>query len=224
MECRHIKRTTRRLEKKYRRTLFPSDRLIWIDQLKKQSDFFRQKEQLYWLLCIESNSASQKKLEKDLDVLMRESAADPSPDDASQADFFQSFSFSLRRSTRSGRTLLVVPKQIWQTTLAPPSARSSYWLQTVGGSESSRSEQALIQLTLLVKNFGSLLASYFSALFIRSLKEGYLPSSQKAAMINYTINQEKRTVDCTRQSERTTGLYQTSRSYQTSTNVWYLYS
>ena len=68
MDCRDKKRTTRRLEKKYRRTRLPSDRLILIDQLKKQSAFFRQKEQFYWLLRIKNNYVSPKKFWKDLDV------------------------------------------------------------------------------------------------------------------------------------------------------------
>ena len=57
--------------KKCHRNRLPSDKLSWIDQLKQQLSFSVTRNSATGLLRIDSNSASQKKLWEDLDLLMQ---------------------------------------------------------------------------------------------------------------------------------------------------------
>jgi len=70
-ECRMQKRNVRRLERRYRKSRQPADRLAWVQKLKEQSAFYRQKECAYWSDRISSNAANPKRLWRDLDELMK---------------------------------------------------------------------------------------------------------------------------------------------------------
>ena len=80
------------------------DRLIGSSNLRS-NQFFGQKEYFYLLLHTESNLASPKTLWNDLDVLMLKSndTAEPSADDAAQAEvFFKFFITKIRENTAGG--------------------------------------------------------------------------------------------------------------------------
>ena len=47
-ECRMFKRSVRRLERKYRKSRQPADRLAWVLKQKEKAAFFQQKERAYW--------------------------------------------------------------------------------------------------------------------------------------------------------------------------------
>ena len=61
-DCRSIKRGARMLERRYRRTKDPLDRLAWIRALRDKHATFKSKENEYWENMVRSNSSNPKKL------------------------------------------------------------------------------------------------------------------------------------------------------------------
>ena len=92
-ECRTSKRRVRQLERKYFKTKNVVTRRARIDKLQEQAVFFRDKERIYWLSRIASNSQSSRKLWKDMDTVMCriEEAETPTLDDINRAEDFSTF-------------------------------------------------------------------------------------------------------------------------------------
>jgi len=70
-DCRHIKRKGRALERLYRKSHDPSDRLRWVQQLQEQARFYQEKERSYWSNRITTNAANPRQLWNDLNELMK---------------------------------------------------------------------------------------------------------------------------------------------------------
>jgi hypothetical protein len=69
-ECRQMKRRVRVLERKYRKSRDPADRLAWVTKLQEQTHFHQSKERLYWSTRINANAKNARALWRDLDDLM----------------------------------------------------------------------------------------------------------------------------------------------------------
>ena len=70
-DCRHFIRKGRVLERKYRKSHDPSDRLCWVKQLQEQARFYQTKERSYWSNRISANAANPRQLWNDLNELMK---------------------------------------------------------------------------------------------------------------------------------------------------------
>jgi len=62
---------SRMYERRYRRTLSPSDRLAWIREIREMHSFFETKENTYWTNRIKSNSDDPKKLWRSMSSVLR---------------------------------------------------------------------------------------------------------------------------------------------------------
>ena len=69
-ESRKLRRLSRMLERRYRRTGLPSDRLNWVLQEKERHRINRIKENAYWLTCISSHSGQPRKLWRTFSTIM----------------------------------------------------------------------------------------------------------------------------------------------------------
>ena len=162
-----------------------------LQALKKQSVYFRTKEQLYWSARIPSNSSLSRKLWQDLDLLMRKSdSPTPSSSDTSQAE-----SFSITLLTRS--TKLDEQSMVHQIQTIPYTLIAALMLSNTTTKEvkdliiTAPNNYCLLDPvpTSLVKNCASLLAPYMSHLFNRSLAEGYIHASHKVAVVKTTFKE-----------------------------------
>ena len=61
-ECRQIRRNSRRLGRKYRRTHSQTDRLAWVEHERLQHKVYRQKERAYWNAQLTDHARQPKKL------------------------------------------------------------------------------------------------------------------------------------------------------------------
>ena len=61
-ECRRMRRLSRVLEKRYRRSGDSEDRLAWVQQERERHRIYRVKESVYWSTCISESSAQSKKV------------------------------------------------------------------------------------------------------------------------------------------------------------------
>ena len=73
-ECQSIKRAVRLLERRYRRTKDPVDRLAWIKALREKHSAFKSKENSYWENTVKSNSSNPKKLWRSVSTILGEPA------------------------------------------------------------------------------------------------------------------------------------------------------
>ena len=73
-ECRSVKRGARLLERRYRRTKDPEDRLAWINALREKHIFFMSKENSYWENTVKSSSSNPKKLWRSVSTILGEPA------------------------------------------------------------------------------------------------------------------------------------------------------
>ena len=73
-ECRSIKRAVGLLERRFRRTKDPADRLAWINALREKHSAFKSKENSYWENTVKSNSSNPKKLWRSVSTILGEPA------------------------------------------------------------------------------------------------------------------------------------------------------
>jgi hypothetical protein len=76
-DCRRIKRKGRILERLYRKSHDPCDRLRWVKQLQEQARFYQDKERCYWSNRISANAANPRQLWNDLNELMKRDDDNP---------------------------------------------------------------------------------------------------------------------------------------------------
>ena len=171
--------------------------------------FFRPKEKCYWLLHIDSNSESQKKVCEDLDFLKQriEDAAAPSADDKLEDKSFPSSSQT--NLARFGRKTTVL-----QTEYAskPCSSCSMSQPTTANQLEDLIAAASNVHCLLdpvpssLIKNGASLLSPYLSVLCNQSLEDIHFPISQKAAIIKLLVRKRGRDTTCRKNYRRVSNL------------------
>jgi len=191
-DCRQLKRKVRVLERKYRKSGDPADRLAWVTKLQEQARFHREKERLYWSTRINTNAGNSRRLWRDLDSLMKRDDSNAhmpntSAEATQQADdflqFFEKKVGSVREDTCNA------PEPVFNTGDKPAVRFTSFRHVTSGDIahliNSSPNKQCSLDPvpTNIVKGCVDLLSPFICVLFNRSLDEGYLPQSQKVANI-----------------------------------------
>jgi len=199
-ECRMIKRSARRLERKYRKSGLPTDRLAWVLKLKEKAAFYQHKECAYWSSRIKENASQPKRLWQDLDVLMRrvdDAAPTTSQDDCSKraqefSDFFEKKVSNIRAATEHAADPTFLDPSTDQLFEKFINITPELIIKLISSASNKYCPLDPIP-TSIVKSCKDLLAPFLSDLFNRSLSEGYVPKSQKTAYI--TPHLKKRGLD-----------------------------
>ena len=102
-ECRQLRRKSRMLERRYRRTQQPSDRQQWVEHERKRHQVYRRKEQLYWSMQLSEHASQPRKLWRSLNALLGKNSTrtsnSRSPSAQQLLDYFVDKVASVRRST-----------------------------------------------------------------------------------------------------------------------------
>jgi len=69
-ECFSLRRLSKRLEKRYRRSGLATDRLEWVQHERRRHKIYRQKESAYWNLRLSADASSSKRLWRTLNSMM----------------------------------------------------------------------------------------------------------------------------------------------------------
>ena len=188
-ECRQMKRSVRRLERRYRKSKCAPDRLDWIKKLQESASLYRNKESQYWSSRISANASDPRRLWRDLDELMRKQDEAPvlTPSEASQRaeefkNFFDNKVSSIRLETKDASpvTFQCSSDQKKFTCFSPVNADQVANLIVMASNKHCSLDPVP---TSIAKDCSSLLAPFISEIFNRSLEEGHLPIDQKVAYV-----------------------------------------
>jgi hypothetical protein len=184
-ECRKKRRLSRKLERRYRRTQSPIDRLAWVEHERSRHQLHWQKECAYWSSEIAQQAGQPKKLWRTLNHILGRDQAGMTPKNCPSAqqllDFFNEKVEAVRRTTSGGNPMSSLPPApasmdsfepcsadvVRQTILAAPS--KSCLLDPIP--------------TAIMKEFISELLPFLTDLCRASLEEGCLPLSQRHAIV-----------------------------------------
>ena len=104
-ECAASKRKSRALERRYRRTRNPDDRLAWIEQSRVMHRRFAQEQNLFWKAKVDDSRGNPRKLWRTLSkVLGKEQKRSTPSKELTADDFLKAFSEKtdgVRQSTSS---------------------------------------------------------------------------------------------------------------------------
>ena len=155
--------------------------------LKSSPSIFARKISFYWFARRASNLSSSRKLWQDLNLLMRKSddSHSPSLSDASQAESFSKYFVDKVGQIRRAIDDVPDPDYILHSGSSINAFKHITTKEVEDLITASPNNCCLLDPvpTSLVKNCASLLAPYVSHLFNRSLAEGYIPASQKIAVV-----------------------------------------
>ncbi len=87
-DCQQIRRRSRCLERRFRRTRDPADKLAWITQLRALHQLYRRKEAAYWENLVKRNEKNPKRLWTSISGLMGRSSRPPEDPSFTASDFF----------------------------------------------------------------------------------------------------------------------------------------
>ena len=190
-DCRQMKHRLRILERRYRKSHDPSDRLVWVKKLQEQARFYQEKERCYWSCRINANASNARRLWRDLDDLMKRddnsanihtSAAEAVHQADKFLSFFEGKVESVRKETENA------PQPNFQASSFE--GKFANFQQTTPGEivkliTSANNKYCSLDPvpTDVVKKCSDLLSNFISQIFNRSLSEGHLPQSQKVAHI-----------------------------------------
>ena len=184
-----LRRRSRALERRYRKTGLASDRLSWIQQEKIRHKANLIKENSYWLARVEENKGQPRKLWKSfssimgLDRVVDAPIGSPSAQDL--IDYFFQKIETIRQSTGGGQPA---------TNLPPPTVKFSGF-RTLSPDEvrsiiiSTKSKSCTLDPipTNILREFLPELLPYITEMCNKSLTEGWLPKSQRHAIITPII-------------------------------------
>ena len=187
-KCRTIKRRVRMLERRYRKSGDPEDRLSWIEAARDKHRSFRERENLFWETTVASNSGNPGKLWRTVTSLLGVPSHSSAVQPTFSAEDFLGFMGRMVETVRS------------DTDGAPPPAYGSVD-RSLGSFQPSSEEDicTIIQSapakscdldpapTFFVKDFLDCLLPFITRMCNVSLKDSCLPSSQKQAMITPLI-------------------------------------
>jgi len=184
-ECRQLRRHSRMLERRFRRTRLATDRLAWVEHERLRHRVYRQKEAAYFNAELTAHVRQPKKLWSTLDAIMGSGKRQPVsgiPTAQAFLDFFNEKVESVRRATESHAAPLTFlpPATVMLDSLQPCSEEEVSKLIMSTASKSC----ALDPLpTDIMKQFLPQLAPFITKMCNASLTEGSLPVSQRHATV-----------------------------------------
>jgi hypothetical protein len=183
-DCRSIKRHVRLLERRYRRTKNPSDRLAWISAIRDKHHAFVDKENQYWEGVVTANSGNHQKLWKSVSTLLGKPVdAGSSLPPFSATDFVKFLDdkvASVRQDTASA------PPPNFSSTVSALCSFEPCSELTIGKlvRQSLPKSCELDPIpTFIVKEFVDVLAPILTQLCNSSIRSGCVPASQKEAVV-----------------------------------------
>ena len=183
-ECRSVKRGARLLERRYRRTRNPEDRLAWIHALREKHSFFMSKENSYWENTVKSNSSNPKKLWRSVSTILGEPAKQTATHSTFSAAEFLTFLEqkveTIRSDTAGSAPPIFTPTDCSFSSFTPCTQQ---FVRNLIGSAPSKSCELDPAPTFLIKEFLDTLLPFLTRLCNVSLQEGRLPSSQTTAIV-----------------------------------------
>ena len=196
-ESRRLRRQSRVLERKYRRTHLPADRLMWVQHERERHKINRIKENSYWLSQISEYSGQPRRLWKSfssvmgLDRVKSEGVSGITSEDL--LNFFIEKIELIRRSTGSvpATTKLPTSNAVFSSfrEYAPDEVR-----QIIVTTKSTSCSLDPIPTTIL-KEFLPELLPFITTMCNSSLRNGFLPSSQRHAIVKPILKKPGLDVD-----------------------------
>jgi len=194
-DCRAIRRTCRRLEKRFRRSYADVDRLAWIAALRKKNEVFEEKKAEYWRSRLATDSHDPRRLWRHVNSVLcrgKESGLPPPPVSHS-ADDFQRFFVAkvenVRAATAASSGADTV--EVDHSRCSQPSPSTMTMWRDVTESEVRRIVLAAPLKscsldpipTFVLRDCIDVLLPYLTAMVNSSLREGRMPESQKKAIV-----------------------------------------
>ena len=187
-----LRRRSRMLEKRYRRTRTSEDRLEWVQQEREQHRIYRVKESSYWLACISNNAGQSRKLWKTfssvmgIDQVSKTNLKTPSAQDL--LDFFIKKVADIRKSTGCSDP----------TTRLPPSSSRFDCFRTYTVDEvrtllmSTKPKSCSLDPipTSILFGFMDDVLPFITSMCNKSLLEGQLPLSQRHALVTPILKKD----------------------------------
>jgi len=186
-ECRAIRRDCRRLERLYRRTKSNEDRFAWTKAVRKKNIDFQAKKDTYWTKRLSRDAQKSSKLWQAMSKILRRDkdvgSHQPSSNTAASfADFFDRKIKDVRSSTDG------YPPS---TTYTPATSKMTEFQQCPESEirrviMASPTKSCMLDPipTFLLKEVVDDLLPFLTAMVNTSLREGYVPGSQKHAVVS----------------------------------------
>ena len=183
-ECRAIKRHARMLERRYRRTRDPDDRLAWVNALRAKHTSFKEKENRYWEATIKSNDKKPKVLWRTVSTILGKPSNQCHSAPSFTATDFLSFANqkvdTVRAATAGSR-----PPEFTHTECVLGSFEecSRQTVEKIIRNSASKSCDLDPAPTFLIKEFLGELLPFLTRMCNASIRQGHLPVSQKEAIV-----------------------------------------
>ena len=183
-ECRQSRRYSRMLERRYRRTRSDTDRLAWVQQLKKIHLLYEEKNHQHWMTKIADSKRNMKKLWQTLSFIMGEKTTKAEHNSHTVNDFANFFIDKVEavRLSTSSVPLQDIPYMATHildsfTTLTPEQVEKMIY------AAQGKTCQLDPARTWIVKEFRTLLSPFIARLFNESLATSCFPERYKHAII-----------------------------------------
>ena len=187
-ECRTIKRQVRMLERRYRRSGDPEDRLSWIEAARSKHRTFREKENLVWESAVASNSGNPGKLWRTVTSLLGAPSHSSTVQPAFSAEDFLGFMGRKVETVRADTN--GAPPPVFgsvECSLSSFELSSEEDIRRIIQSSPAKSCDLDPAPTFFVKDFLDCLLPFITRMCNVSLEENCLPPSQKKALITPRI-------------------------------------
>ena len=185
-ECAALKRRSRKLERRYRRTQDPIDRTSWINHVRTSHDLYRQKQNLYWKMKIDDSRGSPGRLWRTLSGVLGRVRSNPiSPKDLTANDFSRAFNDKIRdirQSTSHASSPRFDPGCCSCDLLRFKPVSVDDITRLIKSSPNKNCSLDPIP-TWMIKQYSSELAPFVTFLVNSSLERGQFPPAQKNAVI-----------------------------------------
>jgi len=184
-KCRQLRRNSRMLERRYKRSKKSSDRQKWIEHKRVRHQTYRQKEQVYWSTKIAEHGNQPRELWQTFNNLLgrntRTRTSSVQPTVQQLLDYFNEKVASVRNSTGNTEPTTVLSPAV--AVLDHFDECLSEDVRNVIVSGTSKSCALDPVPTTIVKQFFPELIPYLTAMCNTSLQQGWLPESQRCAII-----------------------------------------
>ena len=184
-DCIKAKRNKRRFERVSHRTGLIADRVEWVKAIRDMHALFSSKERAFWEAKVAAAASNSKKRWQILNKLMCKDFQSQIPDSAT-AEAFSKFFTQKVESVRSATehaappTFSTCPKSCSFDTFQPLATDQVLVLIRTAPDKTSDLDPVP---TWLVQEFAPIFAPFFARVFNDSLEKGYLPASQKKAIV-----------------------------------------
>lgn len=184
-ECRLLRRTSRMLERRYRRSGQPSDRLEWIKHEHERHRIYRQKEQTYWCARLSDNAGQPRKLWQSLNNILGRNGTKTTGNDRPTAqqllDYFNEKVASVRNSTGGLEPTTILPSAEVHLDIFEECSSDDVQRVIIGGPSKHCALDPMP--TTIVKMFLPELLPYVTDMCNISLRQGCLPETQRHAIV-----------------------------------------